>query len=1211
VIDWWGFLHNALWVIGLAVVLAALSMTSYRAHEEGARLWQKLSEPGFLLPFNAGITLFCVGLLFSSQVWWEWVLWGVLLLAFGFQTVRLGWQNPVRLMASGTREAIGNVEDLAFEQKSSPLRKTVRALASAEIWLVSLFVVAGIVSARALPWTLVVAGVFWLVRWLAYGRPSIRTPADWSIVFLLLMIPVTLWATAQPETTRPLIYRLLVGVALYYTVVNWARTPARLRLLVVGVWVAGFFLALYGLVSVEWPTGKLPLVPSSVLNNLPSSISNTVNPNVMAGSLIVPLPVVLASWLFGWRDLNWPFRILAIVISLAMVGVLVVTQSRGAYLALAAVLGLLALLRWRRGWLLLLAFVVAVGIAVWLLGFSTVLDTLMYSGTLSGIDGRLEVWSRALYMIQDFPFTGIGMGLYGPVADLLYPFFLAGPGVIPHAHNLFLQVAVDLGIPGLIAWLSILMLVVAVAWRVYRRGRVAGDGWVAGLGAGLLGSQLALAVHGLTNAATWGEIRTAPITWGLWGLTMACGLLIAFRRSEDSGEIAPHEPELQSPQPPSAKRRGSQWLGCGLLLAGLLVLAGWALITGFQLLGHARSLQVHLQQLERLAEGGSSDVGLADLETVGKHLTGMRHDLEAIQAKTGPFLPATRLLSWLPTYGGDLAAAGDLLDLAVRVSAAGDRTFQALAPALELLPGSGGDADPALSVGERLLPVLVAAQPELQIARQELAAAAQARERLDANSLSPRVAGLLARLDRYLPWFETALDASALAPGLLGADGPRTYLIIAQNSQELRATGGFISGVGELTVEGGRLGSPQFSDSYAVDNFQMPQDLPPEDFRRVLQGGLLLFRDANWDPDFPTTAQRALDIYARNRDVQADGLVALDLAAVQLLVGAVGPLQVEGIDEPVTGANVLDIIQAQWGSSANKTEGDWWLHRKDFMGQIASAAMQQLMTGQNLQPAKLAQALKQALDEKHILLYLDDPQAAGLTRGRNWDGAVATPSTPSDQLLVVDSNVGFNKVDVNITRSIRYRVDLSDNEGPRAQLTLTYQNRGTQPVDDCTQKSNYGDTYADMIERCYWDYLRIYVPAGSKLLAGPGVPLPPGSMLAHMADPLPSPPISPTLSTGDREVWTTLFDLEPTGKRTLTFDYQLPGDVLEHGADGLMTYRLRVQKQPGTGATPLRVEIALPPGAELLEAMPAEMPVLSTDLRVDREFVIVWRMKGP
>ena len=83
------------------------------------------------------------------------------------------------------------------------------------------------------------------------------------------------------------------------------------------------------------------------------------------------------------------------------------------------------------------------GLAVWRIGLGRVVEALTATQALGGLDGRLEVWSRALFMTQDFPFTGIGMGTFRQVANAMYPFFLAGPDAdIPHAHNLFLQVAV-------------------------------------------------------------------------------------------------------------------------------------------------------------------------------------------------------------------------------------------------------------------------------------------------------------------------------------------------------------------------------------------------------------------------------------------------------------------------------------------------------------------------------------------------------------------------------------------------------------------------------------------------------------------------------------------------------------------------------------------------------------------------------------------------
>ena len=130
-------------------------------------------------------------------------------------------------------------------------------------------------------------------------------------------------------------------------------------------------------------------------------------------------------------------------------------------------------------------------------------------------------------MIQDFPFTGVGMGSFMEVADALYPFFHYAPESIHHAHNLFLQIAVDLGIPGLVAWLVLLLTVLALAVQLYRSGGVKTENGfrreriASGLGAGVLCSQMALIVHGMTDAVTWGMVRPAPLVFGIWGLTVA------------------------------------------------------------------------------------------------------------------------------------------------------------------------------------------------------------------------------------------------------------------------------------------------------------------------------------------------------------------------------------------------------------------------------------------------------------------------------------------------------------------------------------------------------------------------------------------------------------------------------------------------------------------------------------------------------------------
>jgi putative inorganic carbon (HCO3(-)) transporter len=401
------------------------------------------------------------------------------------------------------------------------MRKTARSLANLEIWVVGIFVAASFATQKALPFAVGSVAVFWAVRWIAYSHFSVRTPADWPVAMLVLMVPVTLWATAELSITMTQVLRLLAGIGMFYAVINWTQTTNRLHWLLRGIWLAGLLIALYAFIGVQWNNTKLFFIPASLYSHFQTLVTDTSNPNALAAGLVILIPCSLGILFFYGRQLSRIDLGLSILSAGAVTFVLVLTQSRGGLLAFGVVLIMLIVLRWKRGWWVLVgAVVLASAVLIWL-GPSAVLNGIMANVTLGGMDGRIEVWSRAIYMIQDFPFTGVGMGSYNRVADLLYPFFQYAPGTVVFSHNLFLQVAVDLGIPGLVAWLSILILIFSVSIQLYRYGKTSQNNWASGLGAGLLCSQLALVTHGMVDAATWGVTKSAPLVWIIWGLAVA------------------------------------------------------------------------------------------------------------------------------------------------------------------------------------------------------------------------------------------------------------------------------------------------------------------------------------------------------------------------------------------------------------------------------------------------------------------------------------------------------------------------------------------------------------------------------------------------------------------------------------------------------------------------------------------------------------------
>jgi putative inorganic carbon (HCO3(-)) transporter len=152
------------------------------------------------------------------------------------------------------------------------------------------------------------------------------------------------------------------------------------------------------------------------------------------------------------------------------------------------------------------------------------------------LQSRFEVWSRAIYAIQDFPFTGMGMGTFRRVMPILYPVFSLGPDFdVGHAHNHLLNAALDLGIPGLISYLAIWLGATAMA----RQAIYSSDDGIAVLALGLSGGMLAYFIYGLTDTNALGS-KPGLLMWIVFSLVFclyrAAGAHAAAYRSEGADQ---------------------------------------------------------------------------------------------------------------------------------------------------------------------------------------------------------------------------------------------------------------------------------------------------------------------------------------------------------------------------------------------------------------------------------------------------------------------------------------------------------------------------------------------------------------------------------------------------------------------------------------------------------------------------------------------------
>ena len=337
-------------------------------------------------------------------------------------------------------------------------------------------------------------------------------------------------------------YHLVPIYALTYLLVGQTlRKPRELQRVVTAMAAAAAIVILYGfyqyifgidISAMKWVDGEsFPELSKRVF-------STWENPNILAGYLdiVACIAVGLASALQrGWR-------ILALVLLVAALACLSMTYARGACLVIAAILaGYGALRDWR----------VLLGIAV--LGAGALLADPVLADRLLSVftridtssEMRLAFWESTAAMILDHPFLGIGWGMYFMVYPE-YDFYLQGaPVQIVHAHNMYLNYAAEIGVPGALSFLWFFFGSLLLAFRLPDRAqpwetvlaahehewktvadvRAALSRWrrrrfVEGLSLGLGLAFISVALNGVTDHLLF-NIPSSMLLWMLAAMTAA------------------------------------------------------------------------------------------------------------------------------------------------------------------------------------------------------------------------------------------------------------------------------------------------------------------------------------------------------------------------------------------------------------------------------------------------------------------------------------------------------------------------------------------------------------------------------------------------------------------------------------------------------------------------------------------------------------------
>jgi len=381
-------------------------------------------------------------------------------------------------------------------------------------------------------------------------------------------------------------------------------------------------------------------------------------------------------------------------------------------------------------------------------------------------------------------------------------------------------------------------------------------------------------------------------------------------------------------------------------------------------------------------------------------------------------------------------------------------------------------------------------------------------------------------------------------PEIMGQSTEKKYLILFQNDKELRPTGGFITAYAVFRVQKGVIASEGSEDIYRLDDTLLKRVPAPEPIVKYLPNvSSLNLRDSNLSPDYLVSMKQFEQLYdATQANKEIDGIIALDTEFVLSMMKVLGPIDAYG--SKFTTDEVEDCACPQIIYELEKFADQPVAYEKGSRKDIIGVLMQQMMdkafnAPKSTWPNLLGTTIT-ALREKHLLLYFHSSSSQQAVEKLNFAGRLS--EYDGDYLHINETNFAGAKSNLYIQEKVKQVVkeDKDGNLAKKVTIEYKYPRRG----DNCSLERIGGLCLAGI----YRDWIRIYVPKGSKLVKSSGteVPITAGEDLG-------------------KTVFEGFFTIRPEGTAKIELEYTVPVKVNDQ-------YKLLIQKQPGVKGHTYEVE---------------------------------------
>jgi hypothetical protein len=352
-------------------------------------------------------------------------------------------------------------------------------------------------------------------------------------------------------------------------------------------------------------------------------------------------------------------------------------------------------------------------------------------------------------------------------------------------------------------------------------------------------------------------------------------------------------------------------------------------------------------------------------------------------------------------------------------------------------------ANAQLRGGERLIATLNAVQPFMPKITADLQKAKKYADAVDASFLpSGQQASFLKSRSQISDGVAGALEFERLAPVLLeilGANGPRNYLVENIDPAELRAGGGF---VGSYIMLGANKGQIKLGASGNVYDIDYPYPVkgqrtfvaPPNSLNEFATHGWV-FGDSNFYPDFPASARVGQDLFKRETGKSVDGVIGIDFWAVAEMLYVTGPVAVPEYNVTVEAKTFPDVVVHRLLTEAGNVPG-----KKTFFPVVAAHVLDRLTSLGSGDWSNMIGHLNAAVTQRHMQVYFNNPPAQAEMGNIGWNGRQLAPSPGLELMQEVEANYGGNKANYWLQR--KFNLELSyDNGKLTHKLSLSLKNQ--------------------------------------------------------------------------------------------------------------------------------------------------------------------------